>query len=137
MIEEWAVKLPWLRPPTLANDRRSRGHQSAINTNVKKDAFYCVKRDRVPQLEAIIVQLIWYPGHNGVADSDGLAPTLKYVIDGLVLAKVIPDDDSEYVIASSCRVVKRRNDPFDQATGRTILVIKDASMLAPFTHYAP
>lgn len=137
-MDEWLLWLPWGRPPLSLN--RQGGHpvtQHAIKQDIKKAAWALAKKRKIPQLSAIIVELVWYPGRNGTFDGDNMAPTLKYLIDGLVQAKVIPDDDSERVLSSRSRAVIRRNDPYDASTPRLILAIQDASALGPLPHYPP
>jgi hypothetical protein len=135
---DYVLHLPWRRPPISANDRWPHYTVKAkIEKEVKLAAWALARRAKVPALDAILVELVWYPGTNRRVDGDNAAPTLKYLIDGLVQAGVLPDDNSERVLRSSCRAVLRRNDPWNKADPRLILAITDASALAPLPHYAP
>jgi crossover junction endodeoxyribonuclease RusA len=138
MDADWVLHLPWRAPPLSLN--RQPGHpvaHSKVKQEVKTASWALAKNARIPALSAIMVELVWYPGRNGTFDGDNMAPTLKYLIDGLVQARVIPDDDSERVLSSRSRAIIRRNDPYDASTPRLVLAIQDASALGPMPHYAP
>jgi crossover junction endodeoxyribonuclease RusA len=132
----WAIKLPYRRPPMTENMRWP--HPAAKNRvaqQVKQAAWALAKHHRIPALKAIIVELVYYPGNNRRIDGDNLAPTLKYLTDGLVKAAVLPDDNGERVLDSRCRAVPRRADPMDASQPRMMLIVRDASVLAPLPHY--
>lgn len=134
----WVIQLPWLRPPLSANDRwPHRAVEYRVQQEVKTAAWALAKAKKLPRLHAILIELVWYPADNRRRDGDNIAPTLKYLTDGLVAAKVLPDDNSERVLKSSTRVVIARNDPYDSGKPRLMLVITDASALAPLEDYAP
>lgn len=138
MTDSWLLYLPFRRPPLAGNSRWAHPVQERrVQGDVQKAAWALARNKRIPALQAVIVELVWYPGRNGKYDSDNIAPTLKPLLDGLVKAKVLPDDNSERVLRASTRVVIRRNDPYDSGTPRMVLHIQDASVLAPLAHYAP
>lgn len=134
---EWQLRLPWRRPPISLNDRLHHMVRNRLNQEIKQAAWALAKQAKVPPLTAVLLELAWYPGNNRRADGDNLAPTMKALTDGLVAAKVLPDDDGGRVLASTLRAVPRRADPWDSATPRMVLIIRDASVLAPIPHYAP
>lgn len=135
--EWWELRLPWRRPPLSANDRPHWSTRNRLNQEIKTAAWALSKQARIPRLQAVTLELVWYPGNNRRCDGENIAPTLKALTDGLVSAKVLPDDNSERVLRSSCRAVPRRADPWDSPTPRMILIVRDASVLAPLPHYAP
>ena len=134
---EWLVYLPYRRIPFSLNDRPAPHERNRINTEIKTTAFVMAKKAGVPPLAAVTIELVYYPGRNAKVDGENLAPTLKACIDGLVIAKILPDDNSERVLSARCRAVIRRNDPYDCSTPRMVLVIQDASALAPLPNYPP
>lgn len=136
-VDKWVILLPYRRLPLSANDRLNRYERNTITQEVRKTAWGLAKKHRVPALSAILVEFIHYPGDNRRHDGGNAAPTLKALIDGLVDAHVLPDDNSDRVISESLRAVSRREDPYDLKTSRMVLVIRDASALAPLDHYAP
>lgn len=132
MTCEWVLTLPYRRPPLSLNARYGHWSQPRkLEGNVREAAWALARQQRIPQLEAVTAELVWYPGNNRRYDADNISPTLKPAIDGLVKARVLADDNSTRVLATSQRVVLRRDDPHDSATGRLLLVIRDASALAP------
>lgn len=132
MTDEWILTLPYRTPPLSLNARHGHwSQQRKLEDNVQKAAWALAKQHRMPRLNAVTAELVWYPGSNRRYDADNIAPTLKPAIDGLVHAGVLPDDNSTRVIATSQRVVLRRDDPYDSGTGRVLLVIRDASVFAP------
>lgn len=138
MDADYVIHLPWRRPPISANDRWPHyAVKARVEQEIKHASWALARKAKIPPLEAILVELVWYPGNNRRVDGDNSAPTLKYLIDGLVKAGVLPDDNSERVLRGSCRAVMRRNDPWNKADARLILAITDASALAPLPHYAP
>lgn len=136
-VDTWKLPLPWRRPPLSANDRPHWTVRNRINQEIKTAAWALAKSKRVPHLDAVILELVWYPGNNRHHDGDNMAPTLKALTDGLVAAKVLADDNGERVLDARLRAVPRRLDPFDGNEPRMILVIRDASALAPLPHYGP
>lgn len=134
----WVLALPWLRPPLTLNMRWPHpAVENKVRQEVKQAGWALAKQARIPQLGAVIVELVYYPANNRRQDGDNLAPTIKYLTDGLVLAKVIPDDSADRVLDSRCRIVLKRDDPYPSGRPRLRYVIKDASVLAgPLPHYA-
>lgn len=131
-MEEWVLRLPWRRWPLSMNSRWAHWSAEAkVKQEVKTAAWALARQAKIPPLKAIGLELVYYPGRNIRIDGENGAPTLKYCCDGLILAGVLPDDDSERVLISRSRAVIRRNDPADGAASRMDLVIKDMSALAP------
>lgn len=137
MSESWALLLPYRNPPLSGNDRGHTRAMAAAKAEVRRAGWAVAKRARLPKLQAVIAEIIYYPGNNRRRDGINLAPTMKVIMDGIVSAGVLPDDDAERVIRESQRVVYRRDDPYDQATPRLVLVLTDASAMAPLPHYGP
>ena len=133
----WVLLLPYRRLPLSANDRPHYQAKARITAEIRRDAWALAKAHRIPALKAVMVEFIHYPGNNVRHDGGNAAPTLKALIDGLVDAHVLPDDDSSRVLSESLRAVARRDDPYDLKTPRMVLVIRDASALAPLDHYGP
>jgi hypothetical protein len=73
----------------------------------------------------IVVELVFWPGNNTVHDADNMAPTLKYLVDGLKLAGVLTDDRGRYVRSSICTVIERDDDPADRVDARMVLVVRE------------
>lgn len=137
MTDQWGLPLPWRRPPISANDRPHWAAKNKLAQEIKTAVGWVARAKKVPKLQAVMVEMVWYPGNNRRVDGENFAPTLKYCVDGLVSVGILPDDDSERVLSSRSRAVIQRNDPLRLTSPRLILVIQDASALAPLPHYGP
>jgi crossover junction endodeoxyribonuclease RusA len=95
---EWSLRFP-RRPFTINAERRMHFHERA--RHVKEWRFLAAvaaKRKSIPPLRAVHIHS--HPHLKGrLQDADACHPTVKAIIDGLVDAKVIPDDDPRYVKA--------------------------------------
>lgn len=89
----------WPRPPLTLNDRPSSWHsRAAITKRMRNEAGFRAIAARLPQLPRIRVSLTWWvKDHRKRDGGENLAPTLKALIDGLVDAGVVPDDDQGHV----------------------------------------
>lgn len=95
----WLLELDMLGRPTLTNRAHNMHHHavSADRRRWREAGALLARAQRIPALERIAVDC-WgrYPGGN-LPDPDAVAPSLKGVLDGLVDAGVIPDDDGSHV----------------------------------------
>lgn len=128
---EWRLPVPYRRPPLSLNGREHWSVRNRIGKTVRQAAWALARQQKVPPMQAIIIELVWFKGDNRRADADNMAPTLKALQDGLVAARVVPDDSGDRVISARLRVTLRRDDPYPAAGARMELRIKDASALAP------
>lgn len=132
MNDEWRLPVPYRRPPLSLNGRITvPAARNRIVQQVKHAGWVVARHKKVPPLQAIIVELLWFKGDNRRADPDNMAPTLKALLDGLVLAGVVPDDSGDRVLSARLSVVLRRQDPYPDSGARMELRIRDASALAP------
>ncbi|CDZ88968.1 RusA family crossover junction endodeoxyribonuclease [Rhodococcus ruber] len=102
------------RPPLTSNDQR-RAHWTKVR-NAKAEAasqiITLVKRDGIPfMLDRVDVTVIWFAPDARRRDSDSLGPYCKAVLDALVEAGVLCDDDSRYVRQTAMRVDTDRTNP--------------------------
>lgn len=130
-MEEWRLALPYRRPPISLNGREHWSVRHRIMEELKTTAGWVARAAKVPKLQACTIRLTWFPGNNRRCDPDNLALTLKGLVDGLVLAKILPDDNAERVLNVELCVRLRRQDPYDRPDARMELLIRDASALAP------
>jgi hypothetical protein len=131
MADTWVIPLPYRRPPLSKNVQLHHMTKNRIVQQVKKDGLILAKFRKVPPLRAALVELVWFKGDNRRADPDNISDTLKPLMDGLVLAHVLPDDSGKYVLGTQQRVILRASDPYPAAGARMELRITDASALAP------
>jgi crossover junction endodeoxyribonuclease RusA len=130
-LPEWRLPVPYRRPPLSLNGREHWSVRNRVGKDVKTAAWALARAAKVPRLQAVIVELVWFKGDNRRADADNMAPTLKALQDGLVAAGVVPDDSGDRVISARLSVVLARDDPYPGAGARMELRIRDASALAP------
>lgn len=93
----YRIDLPYRRPPLSLNDRHNRWVKAKLVAEIRKDVWLLAKYHKIPAVEKITVQLHYAPGRRGRHDPMNLTATSKPAIDGLVDARVVPDDDSEHV----------------------------------------
>ncbi|HEX3778495.1 MAG TPA: hypothetical protein VHX38_02430 [Pseudonocardiaceae bacterium] len=104
MTARWELDVPLVVPgttgklqPLSANDRLhwriKAGHVATIRTGVAWRA----KEARIPPQDHITVQLHYAPGDSIRRDASNLTATQKPAVDGLVDARVVPDDTAAWV----------------------------------------
>ena len=98
--------------PWSLNQERQK-HWAWRNAKVEewKDAFYWLAKDaRVPTCERIAVTVdVQMPGV--VQDICNAYPAAKAAVDGLVAARVIPDDTPEHLVAMTFTAPIHAKDP--------------------------
>lgn len=142
-MTQWTLKMPFDRPPLSLNDRFANYHQErSLQQGIAHDVSIVARRAAqlgfLPRdLQRIAVELIYYPSNNGRRDADNIAATLKPILDGLVDAKVIPDDKAEHVVRTSQRIVLARDDPYARRESECWIVVTDATEMGPLFHVPP
>lgn len=89
--DTWEIALPWKKPPLTLNQRMHWAKKAQITKMLRDSARY-LARNRVPELGACDVTLVWHPRDRRRRDADNPFPTLKALADGLVDAGVVADD---------------------------------------------
>lgn len=130
MVDEWSLLLPFRRPPLSLNQHQHWTVTRKAEADLRTAAWALARKAKIPELRAIMVELVWFKGDNRKADADNMAPTLKPLQDGLVLAHVVPDDNGKHVLRASQRVVLRAQDLEGRRDPRLYLKVADASVLA-------
>lgn len=96
----WELVIDTLgRPPTANSRRRQHWRTQARSVEAwKHAALWMARQQRMPRLMAIEVEC-WgrYPNGRSLPDTDAVAPALKAVLDGLVIAQIIPNDTPAHV----------------------------------------
>ena len=96
---EWVLKLPWTVPPLSMNDRGHWRTKNRIIAEVRHTSFMLAKHHKVPkQLGRISALLVYYPRDRRRRDPENYVATLKPLVDGLVDARIIPDDTPEFYL---------------------------------------
>ena len=94
---QWNVFLPYNTPPLTANQRMHHRQRAQVVKNVRASARVVAQSLRIPGLPACQVELHYVPRDSRRRDADNLVPTLKAACDGLVDARIVPDDTPEWM----------------------------------------
>ncbi len=92
---QWVLELPFTSPMSL--NHRDHWRVKAAKTKEWRDAATTLARAaKIPPCRRITVQLMYTPRDDRPRDPLNLVASLKACEDGLVDARVIPDDSSRY-----------------------------------------
>lgn len=106
--DEWTFRLP-LEKPLSMNDRGHWAPKAKVTKQIRDDVHALCKFKRVPKCQKISVLLTWHPAPLvRRRDPLNLVATLKAVEDGVVQAKVVPDDTPEYVLSVMPEIAESR-----------------------------
>lgn len=92
----WAFTLPLTKPLSL-NDRQHWVVKHRAVSDLRNAALILARAARIPKCKRVRVTLIYEPRDARRRDPLNLVGTLKPVQDGIVDAKVVPDDTSEFM----------------------------------------
>lgn len=102
------------------NDRLHWGTKNRRGQDLRKAMWALAKRARIPVLERVSITVEYQPPPLARRrDADNFSPSAKYMIDGLVDANVLPDDNARHV----SRVSYEFGDPFPK--GRLVMHIEE------------
>ena len=99
------LRLPWTKPPISANDRHHWRRKAQIVADIRMEVrALCAVNDAIAanplpiNAPHITVGLHYWPSDNRRRDADNLVvPLFKALVDGLVDARVVVDDDDSHV----------------------------------------
>jgi crossover junction endodeoxyribonuclease RusA len=100
---EWLIPLPIEAPPLRDNQRLHWADKARKTRQLRSYARLLANSHKVPPLDRARIVLHWQPAVRRTRDQFSIAPTLKPLVDGLVDAGVLCDDDSEHADLS-CRI---------------------------------
>jgi crossover junction endodeoxyribonuclease RusA len=92
----WTIVLPLTAPLSL-NDREHWAPKARKIAQLRSDVLVLCRAKKIPRLERVQVQLYYRPRDRRTRDAENLVATLKPCADGVVDAKVIPDDCEPYL----------------------------------------
>lgn len=105
----------WQDMPLSLNDRRNRfDHAEQVKYVRRVGRIYChnlIVRGEIEAGRPVVVGLVWYVPDRVRRDEDNPTPTLKALCDGLVDAKLVPDDTPEWMTKRTTRIVYRPGQP--------------------------
>lgn len=89
------INLPWTTPPLSANQRMHWARKASTTRGLRQAGALLARN--APRTDRLIVTLHWRPKDRRRRDRHNLYPTVKALVDGLVDAGIVPDDDTEHV----------------------------------------
>ena len=92
MSREWVLTLPGSKPSLTLNSRQHWAVKARETRVVRATAALLARKHRIPPLARCEVLLTYYPRDRRRRDADNLVGLLKACCDGLVDARVVPDD---------------------------------------------
>lgn len=103
----YKIELPYRKPPLTANQRFGHWAQkSKIVAEVRRTANILARSHQVGPHERITVQLFYRPRDRRRRDPSNLMPSQKALLDGLVDARVVPDDCPPYVTETIPKIME-------------------------------
>lgn len=123
---EWVIELPaGLRLLSL-NDRIHWTQRYEASEALKDAAVVMCRRAKVPRLRRVRVTVVYDPPPvRRWRDADNIAQSAKPLIDGMRISGVVPDDNSQHVLAVTCMIGA---EPFPR--GRLRMIITDMGAAA-------
>jgi crossover junction endodeoxyribonuclease RusA len=94
--QEWELVLPFQRPLSL-NHRQHHMVKARAVAEWRQAAMILARKHKIPRCEKVEVTLIYRPADARRRDPLNLVASLKALQDGLVDAKVVPDDTPQYM----------------------------------------
>ena len=95
MTGDVRIDLPWGAPPLSANQRMHWRTRAALTRELRDTARLLTRR--LPRTDRLVVTLHYLPRNRRRRDALNVYPTVKALVDGIVDAGVVPDDDTEHV----------------------------------------
>lgn len=98
-MSEWTIHIPNPAAPLTMNAARRLHHHTygrAIR-NIRDQAHWLAKAQRIPPLGKCEVELHYAPPDHRRRDADGLVAYLKPFCDGLVDAGIVEDDTPKFM----------------------------------------
>lgn len=104
----WRVRVPLAPSPSpwlSLNERAHWGRRKTLSQHYRKAVYAACRMHLVPQLDGAYVMALVSFGSPRRRDAHNVMPTIKACVDGLVDARVIPDDSDKYLIGPDIRRV--------------------------------
>lgn len=91
------INLPWTQPPLTANQRMHWAKKARITREVRDTATVLARHHKAPHTDRLVVSLHYRPKDKRRRDTINLTSLQKVLVDGIVSAGVIDDDDHLHV----------------------------------------
>ena len=81
----------------IINAARNHWSTSAEQKKTYTDiVFWCAKKAHLPKMKRVKVRITWFES-NAKRDPDNIHAGVKFILDGLVLAGIIPNDNQQHI----------------------------------------
>jgi crossover junction endodeoxyribonuclease RusA len=118
----YTIELPPGLPRLSLNDRIHWRVRAKRGADLKNAALFAAVEGNIPHLRRVQIDVEYQPPDNRRRDADNPLATVKYLIDGLVKAGVVPDDQCpRYVEWIRCRIGEK------YPQGRFVLTLTEVS----------
>jgi crossover junction endodeoxyribonuclease RusA len=117
----WRIEFPAGMELLNANDRTHWSAKAPVTKALRWAAFCLARSGLVPQLDRAHVEAVYEPPDRRRRDPANLYPSIKACVDGLVDARVLPDDDAAHLVGPDMRLGDVR------PGGRIVLIVTDLS----------
>lgn len=101
----WTISLP--AHLELLNENRVRHmhwtKQRRLAREIKEAAAWTARAARIPTLDQAHIAYVVHPKNNGRFDPHNWGPSAKAAVDGLVIARVLVDDDRTHLLGLEAR----------------------------------
>jgi crossover junction endodeoxyribonuclease RusA len=94
----WTVELPPGMDLLNSNDRDGHwARRKRITEALRAAAGWAARQQKIPPLERAAIVAVYEPPDRRRRDPQNWQPSFKACVDGLVDARVLPDDDSRHL----------------------------------------
>ena len=99
MTDMWTVSLPPGEKLLNLNDRVHWRTRDRITRQIRGDSATLVRAARVPSLDRVTMEGVLHPHDRRRRDPHNWVPSFKAMIDGVVDAGVLADDDAKHLLS--------------------------------------
>ncbi len=118
-MDTYTIDFPTGMPLLNQNDRHHWAKKNALVQEIKTISTVLARTQGIPPMDRVEITSTYHPRDRRRRDCDNLSPTVKAIIDGLVAAGILPDDDHHHVTAITYRI-----HPIPTPTPHLTLVIR-------------
>jgi crossover junction endodeoxyribonuclease RusA len=122
----WRIEMPAGMELLNSNHRGHWSRRQRLTKDLRWAACCLARSALVPQLERAHVEAVYEPPDRRRRDPANLYPSIKACVDGLVDARVLPDDDAAHLVGPDMRLSTTPH-----PRGRLVLIITELPTPAP------
>lgn len=100
----WTIELPAGTMLLTANQRLHHHARAQLTAALRHQAGWLARAQKIPRIERAWIVCVYHAPDRRRRDPANWAPTAKALVDGLVDAGVLADDDAKHVIGPDMRL---------------------------------